>query len=192
MPTTETRVTSPSTSIAVSAWIHNMSCSMARSAPCSKTMPRVPLNQAVRIYVGNAGPNLVSSFHVIGQIFDNVYREGDLISPPAHGLQTTLIPVGGSSVVEFTPRVPGSFLLVDHAIFRLHRGAVASIVVDGNKELAKEIYDPITAAGQSEMSADAHLGHGGGMAMAMPQHDDTPPARQAAAPAASYGIPPAS
>jgi nitrite reductase (NO-forming) len=119
-----------------------------------------PLGKSVRLYVGNAGPNFISSFHVIGQIFDNVYREGDLISPPAHGLQTTLIPAGGSSVVEFTPQVPGSFLLVDHAIFRLHRGAVGSVVVDGDQKLAAEIYNPITAAGQVEMSADAHLGHG--------------------------------
>ena len=129
--------------------------------------PHVPLNKSVRIYVGNAGPNYVSSFHVIGQIFDNVYREGDLISPPAHGLQTTLVPAGGSAVVEFTPRVPGTFLLVDHAIFRLHRGAAGSIIADGDKLAAAEIYNPITAAGQPEMSADAHLGHGGGAPMQM-------------------------
>jgi plastocyanin len=111
----------------------------------------------VRLYIGNAGPNLVSSFHVIGQIFDDVYREGDLISPPAHGLQTTVIPAGGSAVVEFTPRVPGTFLLVDHSIFRLHRGAAGSIVADGDKQLASEIFNPITAAQAPEMSADSHL-----------------------------------
>jgi copper-containing nitrite reductase len=119
--------------------------------------PHVPLNQTVRIYVGNAGPNLVSSFHVIGEIFDNVYREGDLISPPAHGLQTTLIPAGGSSVVEFTPRVPGTFLLVDHSIFRLHRGAAGSIIVDGDKQVASEIFNPGGTTPQPEMSADSHL-----------------------------------
>src|SRR5262249_17561702 len=121
--------------------------------------PHVPLNQPVRIYVGNAGPNLVSSFHVIGQIFDNVYREGDLISPPAHGLQTTLIPAGGSTVVEFTPRVPGTFLLVDHSIFRLHHGAAGAIIVEGDKQLASEVFDPISAARAPEMSADSHLSH---------------------------------
>jgi nitrite reductase (NO-forming) len=100
--------------------------------------PHVPLNQSVRIYIGNAGPNLVSSFHVIGQIFDNVYREGDVISPPAHGLQTTLIPAGGSTIVEFTPRVPGTFLLVDHSIFRPHRGAAGrSSWMETNNWLAK-------------------------------------------------------
>ena len=35
--------------------------------------------EQVRIYFGNAGPNLISSFHVIGEIFDKVYREGDLV-----------------------------------------------------------------------------------------------------------------
>ena len=131
--------------------------------------PHIGLNQVVRMYVGNAGPNFISSFHVIGQIFDNVYREGDLISPPAHGLQTTLVPAGGSTVVEFTPRVPGTFIVVDHAIFRMHRGAVASLLVDGNKELAAEIFNPITAAGQAEMSADAHMGRA--MTDSTPQHE---------------------
>jgi copper-containing nitrite reductase len=119
--------------------------------------PHVQENQTVRVYVGNAGPNLISSFHVIGQIFDRVYREGDLISPPAQGLQTTLIPAGGSAVVEFTPRVPGTFLLVDHAIFRLHHGAVASVVVDGPQRA--EIFEPMTDRNKSPMSVDSHVGN---------------------------------
>lgn len=113
--------------------------------------------QPVRMYVGNAGPNLISSFHVIGQIFDKVYREGDLLSAPARNLQTTLIPAGGSAVVEFTPQVPGTFLLVDHAIFRLHRGAVGSINVWGAQQA--EIFEPMTDRNRVAMSADAHLGH---------------------------------
>ena len=140
----------------------------AVGALLKENAPHVPLNQSVRIYIGNAGPNLVSSFHVIGQIFDNVYREGDLISPPAHGLQTTLIPAGGSTVVEFTPRVPGTFLLVDHSIFRLHRGAAGSIMVDGDKQLASEIFNPLTPTAQPEMSADSHLSRA--MDNAMPAH----------------------
>ena len=112
------------------------------------------LNQSIRMFVGNAGPNYVSSFHVIGEIFDKVYREGDLLSPPARGLQTTLIPAGGSAVVEFTARVPGTFLLVDHSIFRLHRGAAGSVVVSGEK--MAEIFEPISAPA-GEMSAESHL-----------------------------------
>ena len=85
----------------------------------------------VRIFFGNGGPNLISSFHVIGEIFDNVYREADLISPPAHGVQTTLVPAGGATVVDFTTEVPGDYTLVDHAIFRIEQGAVGFLHVDG-------------------------------------------------------------
>ena len=120
--------------------------------------PIATQNESVRIYVGNAGPNLISSFHVIGQIFDKVYREGDLLSPPARSLQTTLIPAGGSAVVEFTPPVAGTFLLVDHAIFRLHHGAVGTLNVHGQENA--EIFEPKTPRNMVPMSEDAHLGYG--------------------------------
>ncbi len=87
--------------------------------------------ERVRIYFGNIGPNLISSFHVIGEIFDNVYREADLVSPPAHSVQTTLVPAGGAAVVDFGVEVPGDYTLVDHAIFRVGQGAVGFLHVDG-------------------------------------------------------------
>ncbi|MBI2682323.1 MAG: multicopper oxidase domain-containing protein [Acidobacteriales bacterium] len=111
------------------------------------------LGETVRLWVGNAGPNYISSFHVIGQIFSNVYREGDILSPPGHGIQTTLIPAGGSAVVEFASSVPGTFLLVDHAIFRLHKGAAASIVIDGPKN--GEVFDPVTAGAKAMTMSDS-------------------------------------
>lgn len=65
----------------------------------------------VRIYFGNAGPNLASSFHIIGAIMDQVYREGDLISPPSRGIQTTLVPAGKSIHYSLlTPKSALSFL----------------------------------------------------------------------------------
>jgi len=85
----------------------------------------------VRIYFGNAGPNLISSFHVIGEIFDQVYREADLLSPPGRSVQTTLVPAGGAVVVEFSLDVPGTYTLVDHAIFRVEKGAVGFLQVEG-------------------------------------------------------------
>ncbi len=87
--------------------------------------------ETVRIYFGNAGPNLISSFHVIGEIFDRVYREGDLVSEPGRSIQTTLVPAGGATVVEFALEVPGSYTLVDHAIFRVEKGAVGFLEVEG-------------------------------------------------------------
>ena len=87
--------------------------------------------ERVRIFFGNAGPNLVSSFHIIGTVLDKVYREGDLISPPARGLQTTLVPAGGAAVVEFVPTSPGTLTLVDHSIIRIEKGAVGFVNVEG-------------------------------------------------------------
>jgi nitrite reductase (NO-forming) len=91
---------------------------------------RAKVGEKIRVFVGNGGPNLVSSFHVIGAIFDRVYREGG--SSIETDVQTTLIPSGGASIVEFTAKVPGEYAMVDHSIFRaFNKGAVGSIVVDG-------------------------------------------------------------
>jgi nitrite reductase (NO-forming) len=94
----------------------------------------VKVGETVRLYVGNGGVNLASNFHVIGEIFDRVYREGDLVSPPAQGLQTTLIPAGGAAVVEFTVDYPGKYILVDHALSRLDRGAWGVIQAEGEAD----------------------------------------------------------
>ncbi len=86
--------------------------------------------ETVRLFVGNIGPNLISSFHVIGEIFDNVYREGSLTGP-SHNVQTTAIPAGAASTVEFKTEVPGDLTLVDHSIFRINKGAVGVLHVEG-------------------------------------------------------------
>ena len=94
----------------------------------------IEVGETVRLYVGNGGVNLASNFHVIGEIFDKVYREGDLLSPPAQGLQTTLIPAGGAAVVEFKADYPGKYILVDHALSRLDRGAWGVMNVEGHAD----------------------------------------------------------
>lgn len=105
--------------------------------------------ERVRIFFGNAGPNLISSFHVIGEIFENVYREGDLTSPPGHNIQTTLVPAGGSTAVEFGLEVPGNYTLVDHAIFRVEKGAVGFLNVEGkpNFDIFASDQDPVLCPG---------------------------------------------
>jgi nitrite reductase (NO-forming) len=85
----------------------------------------------VRIYFGNGGPNLTSSFHVIGEIFDTVYGEGGTVANQKN-VQTTAIPAGGSTIVDFQVDVPGRYVLVDHAIFRaFNKGAVGILNVVG-------------------------------------------------------------
>jgi len=94
-------------------------------------------NETVRLFVGNGGPNLVSSFHVIGEIFDRVQPEGG--THPQENVQTTLIPSGGAAIVQFHTEVPGSYVLVDHSIFRaFNKGALAILKVDGPED--KSIY----------------------------------------------------
>ena len=88
--------------------------------------------ETIRLFVGNGGPSLISSFHVIGEIFDAVYPEGAVGSAPNRNVQTTLIPAGGAAIVEFRVEVPGRYLLVDHSLFRaLEKGAVGSLEVTG-------------------------------------------------------------
>lgn len=87
--------------------------------------------ETIRLYVGNGGPNLTSSFHVIGEIFDTVYQEGGT-TPSQHNVQTTLIPAGGAAMVEFRVDVPGTYVLVDHALFRaFNKGALGMLKVEG-------------------------------------------------------------
>ncbi len=89
-------------------------------------------NESVRMFVGNGGPNLVSSFHVIGEIFDKVQYEGG--TRYQENVQTTLIPAGGAATVEFHTEVPGTYVLVDHSIFRaFNKGALAMLEVSGEK-----------------------------------------------------------
>lgn len=100
-----------------------------------ETAPRMRIKKGdkVRMYLGNGGVNLISSFHIIGMIFDKVYPDG-AIGPNSSvqtDVQTTSILPGGAVIVEFTARVPGTFLLVDHALARLNKGAWAQLVVEG-------------------------------------------------------------
>lgn len=91
------------------------------------------VGEKVRLFVGNAGPNLTSSFHVIGEIFDTVYLEGGAL-PAQHNVQTTMIPAGGSAIVEFGLDVPGTYILVDHSIFRaFNKGAIGMLKVAGEE-----------------------------------------------------------
>jgi nitrite reductase (NO-forming) len=85
--------------------------------------------ETVRIFFGVGGPNLTSSFHLIGEIFDRVYPEG--ASEPLTNVQTTLVPAGGATMVEFTADVPGSYILVDHSLGRLEKGAAGYLEVEG-------------------------------------------------------------
>lgn len=91
--------------------------------------------ETVRLFVGNGGPNLISSFHVIGEIFDKVFHEGGSLYQ--ENVQTTLVPAGGAAITEFKVEVPGTFILVDHSIFRaFNKGALGMLKVNGDEKPA--------------------------------------------------------
>jgi nitrite reductase (NO-forming) len=91
------------------------------------------VGETVRIFFGVGGPNFTSSFHVIGEIFDRVYDQASLTAPPLTDVQTTLVPPGGATMVEFTLEVPGRYILVDHALSRLERGLVGFLFAEGDE-----------------------------------------------------------
>lgn len=102
------------------------------------------VGETVRLFVGNGGPNLTSSFHVIGEIFDNVHVEGGSLMNK--NVQTTSIPAGGAAIVDFKVEVPGTFILVDHAIFRaFNKGALGMLKVTGDED--KKVYSGIKQEG---------------------------------------------
>lgn len=113
------------------------------------------VGERVRLFVGNGGPNMVSSFHVIGEIFDKVYVEGGKLENT--NVQTTLVPAGGSAITEFKVDVPGTFIIVDHSIFRaFNKGALGMLKVTGPEDKviysgkqADSVYLPEGSATQS-------------------------------------------
>jgi len=113
------------------------------------------VGETVRLFVGNGGPNMVSSFHVIGEIFDKVYVEGGKLEN--HNVQTTLVPAGGAAITEFKVDVPGTFIMVDHSIFRaFNKGALGMLKVTGPEDKiiysgkqADKVYLPEGSATQS-------------------------------------------
>ena len=104
-----------------------------------KNALKAKVGERVRIFFGVGGPNLTSSFHVIGEIFDRIQAEG--ASEFQTNVQTTLVPAGGATVAEFTADVPGTLIIVDHSLGRLEKGAAAQIVVEG--EAKPDIFEPI-------------------------------------------------
>jgi nitrite reductase (NO-forming) len=94
----------------------------------------------MRIYFGVGGPNTISSFHVIGEIFDAVWNYGAVGDEPMGSVQTVLVPPGGAVVVDISFEVPANYILVDHALTRaFHKGAIGIIEVTGAEDTT--VYD---------------------------------------------------
>ncbi len=92
------------------------------------------VGDTVRIYFGVGGPNLTSSFHVIGEIFDKVWPEGGM-KFVQENVQTTMVPSGGSAILQFKMDVPGTYVLVDHSLSRaFNKGALGMLKATGPED----------------------------------------------------------
>jgi nitrite reductase (NO-forming) len=110
------------------------------------------VGETVRIFFGVGGPNLTSSFHVIGEIFDRVYAEG--ATEATTNVQTTLVPAGGAAIAEFRLDVPGDYVLVDHSLGRLAKGAAGILHVEGPEDAA--VFFPMSSPIASPVGGTGH------------------------------------
>ena len=101
---------------------------------------RANVGETVRIFFGVGGPNYISSFHIIGEMFDRVYNLASLSTPPMVDVQTTLVPPGGATMVELKLEVPGRYILVDHALSRLQRGLAGYLYAEGDPN--PDVFNP--------------------------------------------------
>ena len=110
---------------------------------------KAKVGETVRLFFGVGGPNYTSSFHVIGEIFDKVYNQGDVVSSPSQSVQTIMVPAGGAAIVDFKLDVPGRYLLVDHSLSRLERGLVGFLYAEGaeNPDIYKAYTTPAAGGG---------------------------------------------
>ncbi|WP_300493518.1 copper-containing nitrite reductase [uncultured Methylophaga sp.] len=102
---------------------------------------QVNVGDTVRLFIGNGGVAMSSSFHLVGEIFDTVYPEASMNGAQFKNVQTTNIPAGGATIVEFKVDYPGNYVLVDHALMRTDKGAWGVIEAIGEKDpdIFKEI-----------------------------------------------------
>lgn len=100
---------------------------------------KAEVGDRIRMYIGNGSVINSSSFHIVGEIFDTVYPEASIGGALFKNVQTTNVPAGGATIVEFVVDYPGTYVLVDHALMRADKGAWGTLEVTG--EADKTIFD---------------------------------------------------
>lgn len=102
------------------------------------------VGETVRLFFGVGGPNVGSNFHIIGEIFEQVFSGSP--DTAVHNEETWYVPPGSVSTFELKLNEPGQYLLVDHALYRVSKGAAGVMMVDGNWD--DSVYSP-AATGSS-------------------------------------------
>jgi nitrite reductase (NO-forming) len=100
-------------------------------------------NELLRLYLVNAGPNRISSFHVVGGIFERAFLDGSSTTE-LRGVQTVNVPVGGGGIFEVRLREPGEYPFVTHAFADATKGAVGVLRAVDPKRTASAQTGPST------------------------------------------------
>jgi nitrite reductase (NO-forming) len=88
---------------------------------------KVDTGKSVRLFVLDAGPNIDSSFHIVGTIFNTVIKEGIQLKPGndgQYGSQAVDLSPAQGAVIEFTTAEDGLYPMVTHAFNFPGRGAL--------------------------------------------------------------------
>ncbi len=89
--------------------------------------------ETTRFWVVAAGPTNNVNFHVVGTIFDRVWANSDLTSPPQKGVQTVVVPAGGGAVFDVKVDDEGLYPFVSHAFADVDLGQVGLLKVGNPK-----------------------------------------------------------
>ena len=92
---------------------------------------QINTGKRVRIFVLNVGPNLGTSYHIVGTIFDRVIKEGIVLekgNAGGWGSQAVDLAPAQGAIVEFETAEDGMYVMVDHAFNFVGRGAVGVLM----------------------------------------------------------------
>lgn len=97
----------------------------------------------IRLYFVDGGPNLWSSFHVIGSMFDKVYPDADA-AHALSGVSTYTVGPGAGAIFDVVIPKPGKYAFVDHDMAHIMVGALGIIEVRpvGSSRVAAAVTPP--------------------------------------------------
>jgi nitrite reductase (NO-forming) len=118
---------------------------------------KVNVNDSIRIFFGEAGPNDFSAFSMVGATFNETYLYGDLTDPPTANLQTVPVPPGSTAMIDLTAVYPGNYSLIDHQLGDVAaKGALATLNVTGpaNSSIFHTGVAPLTVAASAYRASE--------------------------------------
>ena len=99
--------------------------------------------ETARVYFANGSPNLLSTWHPIGNVWSRLYRDGDLLTDPELNIETAPVVSGTTAAGEMEFPVLGLVKIIEHALTRAARhGALDITNVSGEPTRDVSTEDP--------------------------------------------------